>query len=50
MKTYYCKLCGLEVRQDAIPKIIAEKELCVECYHIKYRAFGDALKMVGKPK
>ena len=49
MKTYNCKLCGTQVRENAIPRIIASEELCVECYQTKYRAFGEALKAVVLP-
>lgn len=43
-KTFRCKLCGEEVRANAIPKIIAKEEFCVGCYRTKYRALRHALK------
>lgn len=45
-KTYKCKLCGQEVRLNAIPTIIAKEQLCVECYQTKYKQ--ALLKAEGK--
>jgi len=46
-KTYTCKICGMEVRQSAIPKIIAKERECPDCYQTRIKAFGETFM---KPK
>lgn len=41
---YQCKLCGEDVRKYALPKTVTDKELCWQCYQIKYMAQRDAIK------